>query len=45
MPMPPMPVEDFDTQSNFNFNANINGQEFHLDLEHPDFENIDGFMN
>jgi hypothetical protein len=44
MDMPPMPDFDLDSHSNFVFNANVNGQEFHLDLEDPDFGDIDGFM-
>lgn len=36
---------DHDSQSNFVFNANINGQEFHLDLNYPDFGEIDSMVN
>jgi hypothetical protein len=42
--MPQQPPMMSDEHSQFAFNANVNGREFHLDLENPDFNELGDFM-
>lgn len=47
--MPPPPPQGaphhFESHSKFEFRSNVNGQEFSLNLDEPDFNELDEFMD